>query len=119
MSANPGASASGPAPEPPPLEGSRETAGLPDWHTSLAGLLAEHAITKLTLRPAQENTRPLTLNARVTDLPGTLLRAGPCTLESTSTPEIRLTIASDRVAWSVSSRELHQSLQSLLGAHPR
>lgn len=91
----------------------------PEWPESLAGLLAEHAITTLHLRRPDAIASSIPLRARVTDLPRTLRGTCPCTLEAEPPHALHLTITPDRVAWRTSCAELHESLRSLSRAKPR
>lgn len=91
----------------------------PEWPESLAGLLAELAITTLQFHQPGASASGIPLRARVTDLPGTLHAACQCTLEAASPHALHITITTDRLAWRTSGAELHESLRSRSRANPR
>lgn len=97
----------------------------PEALAALAGLLAEHGFTTLTLTreaslsspnvsaPDQATWDQATtevLAARVTDLPGKLQHAAPCTLCITTLIALTLQITPESIRWSTPTQSLHHDL---------
>lgn len=77
---------------------------------ALAGLLAEHAVTSLSL------TTPSgiqTLHARSTDLPGLIQLHAPCTLSAQTPVHLDLRIDPSSIEWTTDNANLHAALSAL------
>lgn len=85
-----------------------DPARLPTCCAAIAGVLAEHAITRLTLQPASGTPRPL--HARETDLPGELLRSLPCTLRTEPPTQLELHLTTAAIEWTTDDEALAESL---------
>lgn len=85
---------------------------LPTCCAEIAGTLAEHAITSLTLE--SNSTPPRSLRARQTDLPGELQRAIPCTLRAETPADLELHLTATAVRWSTTDNALADSLARAL-----
>ncbi|MBX3368393.1 MAG: hypothetical protein KF912_13860 [Phycisphaeraceae bacterium] len=81
---------------------------LPTCCAELAGTLAEHAITLLTLD--SPGAPPRSLRARQTDLPGELELAIPCTLRAETPANLELHLTATIIRWSTNNNALADAL---------
>lgn len=86
-------------------------ASFPSRCAALAGLLAEHAITSLSLTTPSGTQ---TLHARSTDLPGLIQLHTPCSLSARTPIHLDLRIAPASIEWTTDSADLHAALDALL-----
>lgn len=87
-------------------------ASLPVCCATIAGLLAEHAYTSLTIKPHGIAPRPLL--ARQTDLPGELLRSLPCTLRAELPAQLDIRFTTTAVNWTTDDQALAECLSTSL-----
>ncbi len=81
---------------------------LPARCATVAGLLAEHAYTSLSIEPDGNAPRPLL--ARQTDLPGELLRSLPCTLRAALPARLEIRLTATALNWTTDDHSLAESL---------
>lgn len=85
---------------------------LPSCCAAIAGMLAEHSITRITIEPSAGS--PRLLLARDTDLPGELQRAAPCTLRMESPSHLELRLTATSIEWTTDDDALASSLAHAL-----
>lgn len=81
---------------------------LPSCCAAIAGLLAEHSITRVTIEPSADS--PRLLLARETDLPGELLRSLPCTLRAALPADLEIRVTATALNWTTDDHSLAESL---------